>query len=463
MSRILPASVRGQAVLGAVVVVTLFGLLTGVASYLLVTQAAKASETEIVSARIDDLVEQLGDAGGAGSDELDVGTVAEPNPVFVQVVTSTGDVLATSPGLSEGARLCPSGAATGAQTDMVDLNVGTGSGPYVREVRPVAVGSRAFVVCAAVSGQPVQRVQGAVLAVLLVLLPLSVAAVGLAVWLAVGRALGAVDDLRVQAEALEESADEPLRVRATGDEVERLGRTLNGLLDRLRSQTRSVRQFVADAGHELRNPLTTLRISLEFGKDASEEDVRASMTDALSDVDRLEELVQDLLALARSDARERTTEFGAVDLAALVLGASDVVRRTRPDVDLTLDVSPCVVEGDEGALRSMVVNLVDNAARHAVGRVSLTLTTDDGDVTLRVDDDGHGLDADDCERVFDRFVRLDDARIRDEGGSGLGLAIVASVAQGHGGSAAAQPGPGGHFIVTLPVPPAGRRGTPLGR
>ena len=104
MSRILPASVRGQAVLGAVVIVTLFGLLTGVASYLLVTQAARASETEIVSARIDDVVEQLGEAGGAGTDELDVGVVAQPNPVYVQVVTSAGEVVAASPGLADGAR-----------------------------------------------------------------------------------------------------------------------------------------------------------------------------------------------------------------------------------------------------------------------------------------------------------------------------------------------------------------------
>ena len=454
MSRILPASVRGQAVLGAVVIVTLFGLLTGVASYLLVTQAARASETQILSARIDDLVEQLGDSGPSGSDELDVGVVAQPNPVFVQVVTGAGDVLATTPGLADGSRLCPAGANASSGTDTVDLTVGTVPGPYVREVRPVIVGDRSLVVCAAVSGQPVSRVQGAVLAVLLVLLPLSVGAVALAVWLAVGRALGAVDDLRRQAETLEESADETLRVRPTGDEVERLGRTLNALLDRLRSQTRSVRQFVADAGHELRNPLTTLRISLEFGKDGSDADLRASMSEALSDVDRLESLVQDLLALARSDARERTTEFWPVDLAAVVLGATDVVRRTRPEVDLALAVAPCWVDGDEGALRSMVVNLVDNAARHAVRRVAITVEPAEGGVVLRVGDDGIGLSAADCERVFDRFVRLDEARIRDEGGSGLGLAIVASVAQAHGGSVRALPGPGGHFIVALPRPSA---------
>ena len=454
MSRILPASVRGQAVLGAVVIVTLFGLLTGVASYLLVTQAARASETEIVSARIDDLVEQLGDTGLSGSDELDVGVVAQPNPVFVQVVTATGEVLATTPGLADGSRLCPSAPSATASTDTVDLTVGTVPGQYVREVRPVTAGDQSLVVCAAVSGQPVQRVQGAVLAVLLVLLPLSIAAVALAVWLAVGRALGAVDDLRLQAETLEESVDEPLRVRPTGDEVERLGRTLNALLDRLRSQTRSVRQFVADAGHELRNPLTTLRISLEFGKEGSDADLRASMSEALSDVDRLESLVQDLLALARSDARERTTEFGPVDLAAVVLGATDIVRRTRPEVDLALEVAPCLVDGDEGALRSMVVNLVDNAARHAVRRVAITVQRADGGVALLVDDDGIGLGVDDCERVFDRFVRLDDARIRDEGGSGLGLAIVASVAHAHGGTVRALPGPGGHFIVVLPGPSA---------
>lgn len=202
-----------------------------------------------------------------------------------------------------------------------------------------------------------------------------------------------------------------------------------------------------------RNPLTTLRVSLEFGSDADEDGLRDSVGDALADLDRLEVLVQDLLALARTDARDNSTHVDDVDLGSVVLGAVDGLRRSRPDVELQVDVDPCVIQGDESGLRSVVVNLLDNASRHAVKQVRVALKADESGVRLNVDDDGQGLKPEDCERVFDRFVRLDEARVRDEGGSGLGLAIVESAAVLHGGTATAHPGPGGHFEVFLPSRP----------
>lgn len=453
MSRLLPSSVRGQAVLGAAVAMTIFGLIVGIAAYVLVTQVARTSEQDIVTARIDDVVEQLGDAGLTGSDPLDIGGAQQPRPVFMQVVTADGSVIATTPGVDAAAPVCPTPPPTEIQFDTVALTIGGTETTFLREARPVDAGGEAIVVCGAVSDEPIQRLQSAVLLALLLVLPLLIGGVCLAVWLAVSRALRAVDDLRTQAEELQGQTDVSLRVQPTGDEVEELGRTLNSLLEHLRLQARSTRQFVADAGHELRNPLTTLRVALEFGEDASEEELRASMADARADLDRLEAMVQDLLALARADAMEGTNPFDRVDFAAVVLGAADGVRRTRPDVDLTLDVDPCVLEGDETGLRSLMVNLLDNAARHAVGRIGISLHSAGGVVTLRVDDDGVGLRPEDCDRVFDRFVRLDEARVRDEGGSGLGLAIVASIAGVHGGSVAATPGPGGHFVLTLPERP----------
>jgi signal transduction histidine kinase len=453
MSRLLPSSVRGQAVLGAAVAMTIFGLIVGIAAYVLVTQVARTSEQDIVTARIDDVVEQLGDAGLTGSDPLDIGGAQQPRPVFMQVVTADGSVIATTPGVDKAAPVCPTPPPTEIQFDTVALTIGGAETTFLREARPVDAGGEAIVVCGAVSDEPIQRLQSAVLLALLLVLPLLIGGVCLAVWLAVSRALRAVDDLRTQAEELQGKTDVSLRVQPTGDEVEELGRTLNSLLEHLRLQARSTRQFVADAGHELRNPLTTLRVALEFGEDASEEELRASMADARADLDRLEAMVQDLLALARADAMEGTNPFDRVDFAAVVLGAADGVRRTRPDVDLTLDVDPCVLEGDETGLRSLMVNLLDNAARHAVGRIDISLHSAGGVATLRVDDDGGGLRPEDCDRVFDRFVRLDEARVRDEGGSGLGLAIVASIAGVHGGSVVATPGPGGHFVLTLPERP----------
>ena len=450
MGSLLPASVRGRAVLGAAVAMTIFGLLIGVASYILVTQVARSSALQVVSTRISDVSEQLGDGGLEGSDPLDLGVAERSNPVFIQVISSSGSIMASTPGLASDAVLCPAAVPARTSHDTFTTTVNGVSTTFLREVKPVTTPQGRVAVCGVVGDEAIERVQSFVLLALLVVLPLVIAGVCLAVWLAVGRALAAVDDLRRQAESIENEASAALVVQPTGDEVERLGQTLNSLLADLHHQSATTRQFVADAGHELRNPLTTLRLSLEFGREASDADLRASVGDALADLDRLEVLVQDLLALARTDAIDEPGHFVEVDFSAVVLAAVDGVRRSRPDVTLEVEVVPATVLGDDGALRSMVVNLLDNAARHAVGTVSVAVVREDGMVVLRVDDDGAGLRQEDCDRVFDRFVRLDEARHRDAGGSGLGLAIVESVANVHGGRAQATPGPGGHFEVVLP-------------
>jgi len=449
MSSLLPASVRGRAVLGAAVAMTVFGLLIGAASFILVSQVARSSAHDVLTTRIGDVTEHLGEEGINGAESLDVAVVDRSNPVYVQVMYANGQIIATTPGLTAGTRICPAAVPDHTQRDTFTTTVNGTSTNFLREVKPAQDGR--YAVCGVVSDEPMERVQSAVLLALLVVLPLIIGGVCLAVWLAVGRALGAVDDLRTQAEAMEWDSSTALRVQPTGDEVERLGQTLNALLADLHHQSATTRQFVADAGHELRNPLTTLRLSLEFGSEASNDELRASVGDALDDLDRLEVLVQDLLALARADAIEDTTHFHEVDLSAVVLAAVDGVRRARPDVALSVDVETITILGDESALRSLVVNLLENAARHSVSQVDVTLVREQDSIALRIDDDGAGLRPEDCARVFDRFVRLDEARHRDEGGSGLGLAIVDSVANVHGGQVSAAPGPGGHFEVLLPA------------
>ena len=449
MSRLAPASVRGKAVMATAVAMTIFGLVVSLGSFALVSQVARVSAEEVLAGRVAEVSAQVRDHAAEGDDPIDLGIVEQSNPVFLQVMDTSGAIVATTPGLDPDVRLCPASVPAATVEDTLVIPVGGEEGTFLRTVSPVETPRGTLGVCAIVSGVSIERARSAVLLALLIVLPLVIAGVCLAVWLAVGRALGAVDDLRRQAEQMDRESDPELVVQATGDEVERLGRTLNRLLADLHQQSTMTRRFVADAGHELRNPLTTLRLSLEFGSDGTEVELRAAMSDALADLNRLEVLVQDLLALARSDAMEATAHFEQVDLTSIVLGAVEGIRRTRPEVDIELDIDPCAVDGDETGLRSMAVNLCDNAARHAVGSVRVGLHQASGQVMLTVDDDGVGLLAEDCGRVFDRFVRLDEARVRDEGGSGLGLAIVASVAGTHGGSARALPGPGGHFVVTL--------------
>lgn len=432
--------------MGTAVAMVLFGLVIGVASYVLVSRQAASAQHELLQARVTDVVEQAHESGPGG--DLDLASSQLPNTVLIQVADTAGRVFASSAGVAPNVTICPDPLPTKQEVGSAIVDVGHGPEDVIREATPIP--NTNAVVCAVLSEEPVQRAQTAVIIALVIVLPLVVAGVCIAVWLAVGRALRSVDDLRSQAERLAETDDRLLRVEETGDEVELLGTTLNHLLESLHHKSRSTRQFVADAGHELRTPLATLRIALEFGQDSEESELRASVRDALTDLDRLERLIQDLLALARSDAMETTHHFERISLDSVVRDSVESYQRTRQSTELELALDPVEVEGDGAALRSMVTNLLTNAMRHARSRVTVSLRTVDGRAELFVDDDGVGLSHGDEARVFDRFVRLGDARERDSGGSGLGLAIVASVASAHGGFVSASPGPGGHFRVVLP-------------
>jgi signal transduction histidine kinase len=403
-----------------------FGVALGAAAYVLVSRIAYSSLDQVVSARVSEVQDQLV-SSEAGTFDLEA--VEVTSPVAVEVVDETGEVLASTPGLPVGQNLCarPDGYLTVVESTWTD------AGPVTT--------------CAAASLRPVENVQTGVMLVLLIVLPLVLLAVGIAVWLAVGRALGSVEHLREQAEQMTGVDDGVLTLQPTGDEIEQLGRTLNDLIERLHAQSKATRQFVADAGHELRNPLATLRVALEFD---AHDGSSGTHSVVLAELGRLEALVQDLLVLARTDAHEAPLPI-AVDLAAVVQSCVDAQAPVHPGLAFERQVGAATVWGDPRALRSAVDNLVANAARHATGHVGVALTVAGGECRLQVEDDGTGLLAQDCDRVFDRFVRLDEARDRDEGGSGLGLAIVAAIAHAHGGTVHAQPGPGGHFTLVLPV------------
>lgn len=446
--RIVPQSIRGKAVLGSGLVIVLFGLGIGLGAYVVVTQAALSSATTVLEARVQDVADQLSEQGAADPGAVDLEDLQGATPTIIQVVGSSGSVLVSSSGLDPQARLCGDAASPG--TDRVSLTLGGRSGSYLRTVQPVSTPEFTALVCAVTSDQPVQKAQEAVILALLIALPLLAAGGSLVVWLAVGRALRAVYDMTSQAEAMQSTSDGELTVPQTRDEIQHLARTLNALLHRLHLQTRTTRQFVADAGHELRNPLSTLRVTLEFADDTDATSLRSSMQSAIRDLDRLEELVEDLLALARADSPDMPLEFESVDLATLVTDSVSAAARMRSGIDVSVDFMPCIIQGNPKALRGLMTNLMDNAIRHARTTITVHLQTDGRTTRIEVDDDGEGLREGDCERVFERFVRLDESRDRDEGGSGLGLAIVASVAQLHGGRVWAIPGPGGHFRVELP-------------
>jgi two-component system OmpR family sensor kinase len=248
-------------------------------------------------------------------------------------------------------------------------------------------------------------------------------------------------------------------------EVGRLGLALNAMLGQIErafedkdASERRLRQFVADASHELRTPLTSIRGYAELfrrGADQRPEDLSTAMRRIEEEAERMGELVEDLLLLARLD-QGRPLERAPVDLTRVAADAVADARAADPDQPIALsDGGPVIVHGDEARLRQVAANLLANARQHTPEGtpVRVRVVSDNGHAVLEVADDGPGLAPDQAARVFERFYRGDPSRSRSSGGTGLGLSIVAAIAEAHGGNATVEttPGRGAAFRVELPV------------
>ncbi|MCQ4209298.1 sensor histidine kinase [Streptomyces longispororuber] len=302
------------------------------------------------------------------------------------------------------------------------------------------------------AGAPLAAEQSAVstaLTSMLIGFPVLLVVVGGVTWLVTRRALRPVEGIRTEMAAITASQDLGRRVPEpdTHDEVARLARTTNETLAALEDSVDRQRRFVADASHELRSPIASLRTQLEVGAAHPE---LLDVDGAVEDTVRLQELAADLLLLARLDAGEQPGG-GDVDLVALV--REELSQRVGDRVPVAVTArGSAQVAGSRGQLARVLGNLVDNAQRHARTAVDVTVGTDGRWVTLAVADDGGGVPEGERERVFERFVRLDDARSRDGGGAGLGLAIARDVAERHGGTLTVRTAPGGGALFELGLP-----------
>jgi len=280
-----------------------------------------------------------------------------------------------------------------------------------------------------------------------------VALLGAVTTFAIGQALRPVERMRDQVESIAGSRPAPIiEVPPGRDELAKLAETLNRVLERLRRADASRRGFVADAGHELRSPLATIRVLLDrLGEDRSLEERQLVAGRASAEVDRLSVLVDDLLVLASADERALPIASAEVDLDDVVLTEAAVLRdRGMP---VSVHVEPARVMGDAVRLGRVVRNLLENAERHREQAVRMRLWHEGAEAVLDVDNDGPPVAEESRTRIFGRFVRLDDSRTRDTGGTGLGLAIVSEIVTAHGGTVTAQESPDGwcRFEVRLPL------------
>jgi two-component system sensor histidine kinase MprB len=240
-------------------------------------------------------------------------------------------------------------------------------------------------------------------------------------------------------------------VQASGrDELARLARTFNGTLDALASSVQSQRNLVADASHELRTPIASIRANLQLLRDESRlspEDREALRADIIDELDELTALVGDVVELARGSKAGGVLADVQVD--RVVQDAVNRARRRAPQLTITAELEPTLVQGEGERIARAVANLIDNARKWSPEGGLIEVGLRDGTLTVR--DHGPGFHEADLPFVFDRFHRAKDARSKS--GSGLGLAIVRQAAEAHGGFVEATNAPGGGALLKISFGP----------
>ena len=375
----------------------------------------------------------------------------------------------SAPRGSLGQIISPDGAVLGSSTNLQGLPPIIAKGLVGRSPNPLTVDNhhfgplRVFEMPLGGNGSPVlveaQQIgqlleEGSSLSLLLaILLPILAIVLGMLIWVVVGLAMKPVETIRTAVDEISEGhLDERLPSPRTGDELERLVDTMNSMLGRLQRAIKRERRFIADASHELKTPIAAMRTALEVGGEGPSA-TEASHRSALSSLQRLEILVQDLLLVGSDQNAANLAPSTLVDLDELVLEKAEHLRRNT-----TLEIDTSSVSGGQVLAREMdmmrvIDNLASNAVRHAATQVAVSITEHNGTVRLAVSDDGSGIPIDFRQKVFERFVRIDGDRNRSSGGTGLGLSIVSDIVSRYGGTIhiATSTKGGATFVVELPA------------
>ncbi|MFF1539631.1 sensor histidine kinase [Microbacterium sp. NPDC058269] len=424
--------------MGATIVVAVALLIGALSFYGVLSTSIHGSTERAAEQRLDELSERAGGPGGKGVDALD--------DEILQIIGSDGSVRAASEDAREKLGSTPLPVDDDPQTTTID-------GETFLVVSEDLEGDQTLVL--AVSMDDDAETLATVATLLAIAVPLLLLLVAVTTWLVVGRALRPVERIREEVDGITaERLHQRVPVPETADEIAALATTMNGMLDRLDAAATAQRRFVSDASHELRSPLATIRQHAELAQAHPEVTSIGELAEVVSEEGlRLQGIVESLLLLARLDEGAGTHDE-AIDLDDIALGEVRRLRAAGVDVDGT-GIHAARVHGDPRLLGQLVRNLADNAVRHSRERITIGVTPSDGHVFVTVEDDGAGVPAEERERIFERFVRLDEARSRDAGGSGLGLAIARGIATRSRGTLTVDDSRwgGARFVLTLPLGP----------
>jgi two-component system OmpR family sensor kinase len=392
--------------------------------------------------------------------------LVERGESFTQILGPRGTVLDATPRLPPAPLLTPQQIRRAARATLIF----TRPNPYeAREpsrllATPVRAGGRQFVVVVGAAADDRRSHLSSIALLLGIGGAIALVLASLAGYATATAALRPVEAMRRKADEITDAAPgERLPVGSADDEIARLGTTLNSMLTRLERAVDRERSFVADASHELRTPLAILKTEIEIalrGKRTPEE-LRDALHSAAEETDRLAELAEALLVIARSDGGGLQLMRSEIDAAELLAGVEVRFRARLGTTGRSLvvdDVAAVTLHVDPRRIEQALGNLVENALGHGDGDIHLGATADDGMVVLHVRDEGPGFPPEFIGAAFDRFTRADHARGR--GGSGLGLSIVQLIARGHGGEARAANDPGGGAHVSIELPAAAELRSP---
>lgn len=447
------SSVRARATAAATLVVAVAFTIAALAMLHTLEAALNRGQDETARSRAHDL------AALATAGTLPRVLAPTGDDGFIQVVDDSGAVLSATPNVAGRAPAFTFGGPSDAPVARTVRDVRDDQDLESYRVFAISVASPSGPVNVYVANSLELVSEAAILlrVMLLVGVPSAVVLLGSVTWVIVGRALRPVESIRSQvAEISDAGLDRRVPVPAGRDEVAQLASTMNEMLDRLANASARQRTFAADASHELQSPLTRFRTQLEVAlARPGEVDWTELAAGLLSDSTEMERLVRDLLFLAREDEGQTADPLDElVDLDDIVLEEAARARVGTPTTIDTSQVSAAPLRGNREQLRRLLRNLLENAVRFAATGVQVRLASGSGGITLTVGDDGPGVPAAEQPRVFDRFVRLDDARSRDMGGTGLGLAISAAIVSRHGGAITLdQEATGATFVVRLPLSP----------
>lgn len=373
--------------------------------------------------------------------------------VVVQIVSADGNVLAASPLLDLDS---PVGDVAPGDAETIEAGM-LGDDPFLVVAANASTGAGVVRVLVGRNLDSVVETTGVTLGILIATVPTLVVIVGVMSWLIVGRALDPVETMRREVDHISSAElSRRLPVPLARDEIARLAQTMNEMLARLESAREAQQRVASDASHELRNPIAAIRQHVENAlKHPDRTDLETLAKEVLAEDLRLTRLTEDLLLLARADENALDLHREEIDIDDLLL---EEARRLTATTSVTVDTSGVGAArtiGDKAGLQRALRNLIANASRHAASRVQLSSTEVGGHAIVRVQDDGPGIPEDQWDVVFERFARLDAARVRDSGGAGLGLAIVDEIVRAHGGRVTAGRADIGGAAFEIRVPTGG--------